>query len=570
MTRRRRVTLVLVAAAAALSLVGCVAIPIDGPIQEGDVVPAEPGSAFPQASDPLPGASPVEIVNGFLTAGAAGLYDDFAVARKYLTGSASSGWDPRAGVILYPLQERQPRVEERTDGTILVSIPLAATVDAAGVYTEAEPGAAPRELVFELMRDSTDQWRVSQLDDGVVMAASSFTNQYRRTAVYFASPDRTQLVPDPRWFPTAKIATSAVSALLDGPSAWLRDAVVTGAPEGARLSTPAVSVSAERVASFDISSPAGLGVAADRNLLQAQLEAMLLRLPGTVIDDVVVTADGLPWEPTAATWVLDRDVAPASGPYVLQGEQLAVLDGGEVVPLEGVAVLNGLDARDPAISLDEQIRVVLDGTRRLMLLPPDGAAPVPLLTGSQLMAPSIDRYGWIWTGEQLSSGTLTAVRADSELVEVAAQWLEGRTVRSLRVARDGARVAIVSAGPSEGDVTVDVAAVVRDEDGTPRLLGETPLVIGAALVDATEVAWVDEVTVAVLGRSGAQNVQMVHLVTLGGPTSALPLKDGATAIAAGRGDRSLYLVDAEGALFSLQSGSWVREALGVRSPVFPG
>ena len=75
---------------------------------------------------------------------------------------------------------------------------------------------------------------------------------------------------------------------------------------------------------------------------------------------------------------------------------------------------------------------------------------------------------------------------------------------------------------------------------------------------------------AVLGRSGAQNVQMVHLVTLGGPTTALPLNDGATAIAAGRGDRSLYLVDLEGTLFSLQSGSWVREALGVRSPVFPG
>lgn len=567
MTRRRRATVVLAAAVAALSLAGCVAIPTDGPIGEGDVVVAEPGAAFPQASDPRPDADAVEIVSGFLTAGAAGLYDEFAVARKFLTVPASAGWDPRAGVIVYPLQERQPQVEERADGSILVSVPLAATVDAAGVYTEAEPGAT-QQLVFELTRDVTDQWRISQLDDGVVMAASSFSNQYRRTAVYFATPDRTQLVPDLRWFPTAKIATSAVSALLDGPSSWLRDAVITGAPEGARLRTPAVSV-ADRVASMDIASPAGLGGAADRNLLQAQLEAMLLRLPGTVIDEVVVTASGLPWEPTA-TWVMDRDAAPSSGPYVLQEDRLAALDGGRLVPVQGVAPLTGLAANSPAVSPDEEIRVVLDGNRRLMLLPPDEGEPIELWTGDQLLAPSIDRHGWIWTGEQVSGGLLTAVRADGEHVDVPAQWLEGRTVRSMRVARDGARIAIVSSGPSEGDVTVDIAAVVRDDDGTPRLLGESSLEIGAALIDATEVAWVDEVSVAVLGRSGTQNVPTAHLVTLGGPTTALPLKDGAVAIAAGRGDRSLYLVDLEGVLYSLQSGSWVEEATDVHGPVFPG
>ena len=139
----------------------------------------------------------------------------------------------------------------------------------------------------------------------------------------------------------------------------------------------------------------------------------------------------------------------------------------------------------------------------------------------------------------------------------------------MRISRDGARAAVVSAGASPEDVTVDVVAVVRGEDGTPQLLGDPLLAIGAALTDAREVAWVDEVTLAVLGQSATLEPTM-HMVPLGGPTTALPLKDGAVGIAAGRGDRARYLVDTEGQLFSWQSGSWVREATGVQDPVFPG
>lgn len=567
--RRRtpRATLVLTVALAA-GLGGCVGIPTSGPIHSGQVPVSEPGSAFPlPAADPVVDADPAAIVTGFLSAGQAGLSDDFVVARKFLTVNASAEWDPRTRVLVYPSQSAGPVVGLREDGTWLVTVPIEARVDAAGIYTEAAPGSHD-ELVFELLRDGAGQWRISSLDDGVVMSWPNFDNQYRETPVYFATPDRTQLVPDVRWFPTAKAATSAVTELLAGPAPWLRDAVVTGAPDGARLSTASVPVSSTHVASVDLSAEANLADG-DRNLLQAQLEATLERLPFTLIDEVRVTVGTAPWEPTAPPLDLARDVGPAHGPYLLTEGRLALVDGGAVEPVPGAAPLTDLVANHPAISPDESIRVVMDGISRLMLLPPDAGEPVELFGGTDLIAPTIDRLNWVWTGEVTSVGTLDAVTETGEAIEVKADWLEGRTVRSMRVSRDGSRIVIVTAGPGEPRVWVDVAAVFRDERGRPQRIGD-PVRIGASLTDATEVSWVTESSVAVLGLSDGLGDPTMHLVPLGGPTQAQPLMDGTVSIATGKGNRALYLADDEGTLRSQQGGSWVVIAEDVRDPVFPG
>lgn len=561
-TRRPRAWAVLVVAV--LMSAGCVGIPTSGPIQDGKTVVEEPGLGVALANDPEVGAGPQQILTGFLSAGAGGLADEFVVARKFLTPAASAGWNPRAEVIVYP--SGGPQFTEREDGSFLVTVPVSATVDSAGRFTEAVPGSRPRELVFELVRDVNDQWRISSLDDGVLMSAANFEFLYRPVAVYFASQDATHLVPDLRWFPTAKAPTTAANALLEGPSSWLRDAVRTGVPDGARLRPGAVTISSG-VATLDLSPEASLAGEADRRLLATQLSATLERLPG--VTDVGVTVVGVPWE-RATDLPLVRDPAPLSGPYVLQEDRLAVIDGQDVVPLDDAAPLSGLAANSPAISPDGSVRVVLSGTGRLVLLPPDAAAPVTLWTGTRLIGPSIDRLGWVWTGERASTGTLTVVDGAGQTRTVAAAWLDGRTVRSLRVSRDGARVVVVSVGSSPTDVDVDVAGIVRDEDGRPQSVSEEPLSIGASLTDATEVAWVDEVTVAVLGLSGSLSVPTMHLVPIGGPTQPLTLMEGTAGIAAGRGERALYLVDQDGVLLSRASNSWVTVATDVRDPVFPG
>jgi hypothetical protein len=148
-------------------------------------------------------------------------------------------------------------------------------------------------------------------------------------------------------------------------------------------------------------------------------------------------------------------------------------------------------------------------------VPTTEVGPQQLVSGPGLVAPSVDRFDWAWTA-QPSTG-LVAARVGAPPVQITADWLEGRVVRSVRVARDGVRVAVVSA--SSDGVQVDVAAITRDESGAPQQLG-SPVRAGASLVDASSVVWSEESTLAVVGRSVGNAA--VHLVPVAGPTRLLP------------------------------------------------
>jgi hypothetical protein len=559
----RALVVLTVVVAAALVLAGCVSIPTSGPIGSGDVVVTEPGTAFPVANAPDPDAGPEQIIGGFLSAVDAGLYDEFQVARQFLTLSASSRWDPRARVVVY--EGGGPEIVLQDDDTYLVTVPVKATLDQGGRYVEA-PSGVREELAVELARTADDQWRISTPPDGVLISAPTFDQIYRRTPVYFASTDLTHLVPDVRWFPARYQASSAVEALLAGPSPWLRDAVLTGAPEGARLSATAVTVT-RGVAQVDLTPQARQASAADRGLLQVQLEATLERLPGVLVNQVQVTVSGVASE-RPLTPELVRDPVPLPGPFVVIEDRLALLDAGEIVPLEDTAPLEGLEVTGLAVAPDGQARVVRDGVDRLVVLPTDGSEAVELHAGRSLVRPSVDRHGWVWTGERSSSGSLLALRPTGAAVDVTAEWLDGRVLRSLQVSRDGVRVAIVSSGADGGPV-LDVAAVVRDDDGTPRLVS-APLTLGPSLTDVTQAVWVDEATVAVLGSTAAQTPPAVHLVPLGGPLSSLAPVEDTVWIAAGRGERAVYLRTETGELHLRQNQGWAVIAEDVLVAAYPG
>lgn len=544
-------------AATSLALAGCVGIPTDGPVGSGEVVVSEEGSITLFANDPVPDAGPEEIISGFLQAVDAGIYDDYSAARNHLTSGAARQWDPRARVVVY---RGVPEITAQDDGSYLVTVEVDVTLDDAGRYVAAAPGSE-EVVTFELARGLGDQWRIATPPVGALVTVPTFDQAYRRTPVYFATADRTHLVPDVRWFPARFQATSAVEALLGGASPWLRDAVVTGAPEGARLSTTAVTVTAG-VAHVDLTSQARLADAEDRALLQAQLEATLSRLPGVVVDEVQVAVGGVVTD-FATARDLVRDPGPDSGPYVVTDDGIAVLDGGEIVPLRGLSDVAGTTAL--AVGADGRTTVALDADGRLLLLPEGGSTPVPLLDGAGWLRPGADRHGWFWTA-RADGDTLTAVRADGTAAGVGGEWLAGRVVRAVLPSRDGARVAVVSVG-ADGVAAVDVAAVVRAEDGAPRRLGE-PVPLAPTLADPWDVAWVDEATVAVLTR--AEGVGQVHLVPVTGPVTDLSPVEGATALAAGRGERGIYLVTDDGRLLVRQTRGWSGVAEDVRAVAFPG
>ncbi len=557
----RRVRATLTAALLALGLAACASIPSSGPVGEGDGAVDEPGTVFPLAYSPPTDAEPVDVVQGFLAAAAAGLSDNYAVAKQYLTVGARTEWAPGDAVVVYstagPLEFRPP------DGTsqVSVTLPVVATVDADGRYWESPPGAQ-QVAVFDVVQDAADQWRISRLDNGVLMSEPLFDSVYRAAPLYFLTPDAEALVPEVRWFPQRNTATYAARELLEGPSAWLRDAVRTAFPEGSRLAVESVPVDAAGTATVDLAAEVAGADSAERALLKAQLE-QVLQLPRIRAVDVSVA--GVPMtEPAPAD--LARDPSPGTVLEVIADGRVLRLEGAELVPTPDVGAV-GADARGLARGAGEGPTVLLDGSGSLVLAPPpDGEARV-LLPGPGLVEPSVDSQGWVWSGPAAAGGRLVALRVDGGQVDVVADWLEDRTVRSVQVSRDGTRVAVVSAGPD--GVTVDVTGVVRDDSGTPQRLGER-LRVGARLVDATDVVWVDEVTLAVLGTSGTTTGPTVHLVPVSGSTSVLPPLDGAVAVAAGRGERALYVASSSGALYTLRGTSWVAVASGVRSPAFPG
>jgi len=544
----------------ALALAGCAALPRSGPVTASDPdLPAPQGIGF-FASGPRPGASPEEIVDGFLTASWAGYSDEFLVAREFLAGPAVETWQPLEQVRIYS-DTPAPQFSRANDGGVRLSVTGEASLDSAGRYTEAAPGTTI-DADFTLARNGDGEWRIIELDDGVLLPAANFQSVYTQSALYFLTRDRGALVPEVRWFPQQNLATSLVRALLDGPSSWLAPGVVSMVPVGTRMTVESVQVS-EGTAHVDLSADSL--AAEDRSLFYAQMDRTLDQVPD--VQDVEITAAHAPYE-------LEEPVPDLSAyPYI--SSQLAVVSdgaladvvGGEVVPRPG-GQLAGLALHDPALGYEPTTptTVVLDGPDRLVTAPAEGQ-PFVLTEGTNLVAPSMDREGWAWTTPARTDGRLRAVRANGDVVEVDAPWLQNGTVRALRVSREGARVVVL--WESAGTAVLDVAAVVRDPDGMPRSLAE-PVRFGSRLTDAVDVAWVEESTVAVLGTTAAEPVPSVHLLPLGGPTDRLPVVEGAVSLTAGRGDRSIVVATADGRLYERNGAGWRVRLSGVSDPALPG
>lgn len=558
---RRRGRALATALVAATALVGCASLPRSGPVTASEPeLPAAQGIGL-YARGPEAGATPEDIVDGFLAASAAGHSDEFLVAREFLTGPAVQTWQPLEQVRVF---DEVPEYSRTTTGAVHLTVASEASVDSAGRYSESAPGAAI-EAEFTLARDVAGEWRIIDLDDGVLLPAANFSSVYTQAALYFLTPDTDYLVPDVRWFPRQNLATSLVRNLLAGPSPWLAAGAVTMIPPGTRMSVESVAV-ADGVAGVDLSAEALVADEDIRALLYAQIERTLRGVPG--VQDVEVTTAGAPVELTVPVPELPAYPFGAANVVVIKDGAPADVVAGEAVPRAGEALMAGVDPHHPALGYETSPSLVfLQGTDRLVSAPTAEAQPFLLAQGAGLVPPSIDREGWIWTTATPSDGHLTAVQKDGTTVQVGAPWLAGGKVHALRISREGARAVVV--WESAGVLAIDLATVVRGLDGTPRTLGD-PVRIGERMTTATELAWVDEQTVAVLGTSEGNPDPAVHLLSLGGPSSRLPAVAGAVTMTAGRGDRSILVGTEDGRVYERNGASWRPILDDVTYPTLPG
>ncbi|KMM47272.1 MAG: LpqB family beta-propeller domain-containing protein [Cellulomonas sp.] len=538
------------AALVVLALAACTSIPTSGAVREGDGTVTENGDIDVLAEGPRPGATPQQIVEGFQLAGAAGFDSEFATAREFLTGPVKRTWEPLTEVLV----AEAPVVVDTRSRSVTATVPLAARVDADGRYTEA-PQGADTAVTYDLVRVQ-GEWRISLAPDGLVLSAASFDKQFRSTPLYFLSADGESLVPDTRWFPAHNLQTWVARALLVGPSPWLRDAVTTAIPEGVQLQagTVVIDVSGSALVPLD---PANTLLKADTASIVAQFEASLIQVAG--VRRVKVTAGAVP---LVEQREIPRGGLPDGPVEMIQDDQLVALGEDGLTAVDGIAPL---PAGSRALARDEKgdLRVMLDAGGSLVTVPRVDAESRVLVPGPALVAPSVDRLGWVWTA-RAGEGVIAVKDGEDPLV-VPAEWLEGRTTVAVRMARDATRLAVVSRG-ADG-VWVNVFPVVRDAQGTPQKLGE-PVRVGAVLEDATEVVWLDESVLGVVGRSDGETL-LVHRVPVFGPTTAEPEVPDVEALAGGR---VVYLTTTDGVLHKLVGTTWatVADVEGVRDPSYPG
>jgi len=566
----------IAAALACLALAACSGIPTSGPVETGVSDVSAPNAFSPiLPAGPAPGATPSAIVQGFLTAASGGSVSGFDVAREYLTPAASTGWDPLAQVTVFDSRKVFLGPGQSSD-TFTYTVPVAARVDADGVLVEASADEQST-LKFTVTTDADGNSRISALDNGIVMSAADFTRYYRAVKLFFVSKDDATLVPELRWFPSNdQIATATARELVRGPSRWLADAVDTGFPPGSSLNVDAVVVD-KAVANVTLAAGSA-GDAAKRSLAGEQLRLTLTQLP--TIQDVVTTVGALPLAG-------DRSATPKTA--TLPDEHAAVIAGGRlgmwngtevkvtpaavgVVPAGATGLALSYDTKRVAMVVKGSVvtSTALSGTPSLEAPPasPDAAGgpvipTVVLVKGSNLVAPSFDPRGWLWTTETLSDGTIKVAGPDGTPVQLAAPQLAGRTIQALAVSRDGARLAVLSR--ASGVQVLEVMAVVRDDAGVPLSLGAT-LALGPAVPASIHVAWLDDVTVAALSADSSR----IALVEVGGWTTYVVAPTGATALTARNGAPTLLAVGEGGVLVARSGNDWPTRALDVSEVAFAG
>lgn len=551
------------AALAALLLAGCAQLPTTGEVHHADPQIPDAYSVDVLAEGPLEGASAQEIVEGFMRASAYGHSDDFAVAREYLTEQAASAWDPSAPVRIFTATEA-PSYSAASDGGVTVTVQTRAIVDQEGRYTERE--SEPYSASFTLVRQTGGEWRIAALADGLLVSDRNFAQTFSSSPLYFVTADATAMVPEQRWYPLEDRMTRLVEGLLDGPSGWMRPSVTTGFPEGAELAGNGIDM-IDGVANVHLTSGASVTDPFEISLMYAQAESTLAVLTDVSGVRLLVGGEELVPGTPGADLTLPASV---TSPVMISAGQLQRWTGSDLQVVAGTGDLTELDPRHPAISYEGVgvPPVMLSGPDTLVTVPTETEPPGVLLEGTALLPPSIDRYGWIWTGDSANDGHLTAVDpTGAATLWVAAPWLAGRQVSHVRIAVDGARAVVVSV--QEGTTRVEVAPVIRDAFSRPTSLGE-PLQVGETLQSVADISWIDQTSLAVLGSELAEPAPRVHVVVIGGQSATLPPVEDAAGVASNRNSRSMVITTADGLLFVRSGNAW-RQVPGVAAdPAFSG
>jgi len=558
MTRARGI-LALLLALCAVVVTGCAGFPTAGPpeygLENGNTGNGSQNVAF-LPNRPQPGATPQQIVEGFIDAGSGpGVAGNWAVAQEFLAPALRETWRPEAGVTVDERAERD--YVQTEDGVVDFAYDVVATVDDKGAYQAAE--FAPGSQQFRLGKQSDGEWRITQAPDGIWLDDTQFPQVFHRYPVMYFAPSWQYLVPDVRWFPVVRAAGSIADALVNKPpSEWLADSVATAFPDG--VSAVAALPIDDHGVEVALTGDAMLSAGAEaQSRMLTQLEESL-RAAG--VTDVVMTADATPLDADAAAV---RSTRVPAAPLVLNEDGFGFLTGDEIDKIPGLS-----EAVESAAPVSVQVGAERDyaaaklASGAVVRLSDAQTDPEPLDQREALVEPAIDDLGIVWSVPRTDPTALQVHLPNGDTALVADAWSEATAIAAMALSRDGTRIAAVySAG---GRTVLSVAGVVRDPDtGVPERLG-TPMQLAAvpgAVVGVTRigVTWVDDQTVGVLSSGEADSNVIEQIV--GGLTTTSSASSGMASIAGGTGASSLRLRAADGTLYVKRGTTWQPTATGI-------
>ena len=520
--KRRLMPLAL---AACLALAVCTSLPTSSAPAPFDVS-AKDGSGIQfSAEGPSADADAATLVNDFLLACAAGPQDDYATARLFLSAASARSWQPETEILVYDT-DTAPSVtagsETATQVDVTVAVLGVASVDAFGVLTRVAASTVSR--TFTLVREE-GQWRINNPENMVLMSRASFTASFSLANLYFPTAEGGDLVADPRWYPSRRLASHLLAGLVEGPRQSLAPVTANAIPAGTTVPSQGLDV-ADGVARVEL------------NAVMPSSESARTTLAWELVRTLTQGADVSRVNASLSGDVLDTQAIPVPPTYSLDTLVGAGPGGVGLVSSSSVTELAAVtDASNPTVSPVDSSLVAWSGTDGVYAQ--RGGTTVAFLPGQAPLGPSVDRFGWVWGPATVSSVSVGGGVDGAFSVSVESE--SAGQIRAVRISPDGTRALVLRGS----DATAWVGVVERGASGRPlaiRSLEEIPLEHGS-VVDAS---WTTPTGLALVVRATGEDDQLVTM-PLGGLPSNVSLPIHVTSMSAGGSSSAVVITGTDAA-----------------------
>ena len=312
-------------------LIGCTSIPSSGPVNSTErTTGAETSDVDFLPPGPSTGATPEEIIAGFIAAGTAA-QDNYRVARSYLSEDVREEWNPNASVLI---RRGEPLITIVSNTVARYVVPVISSVDELGRFSTST-AVSSQTLDFRLILED-NEWRIIGLSDGIVLTEAAFAEAFASYRLYYFSAGYRELVPDIRWFATrGEVSSKIVRGLLAEPTFWLdQGSTVSAFPEGTQLALTPIPV-VDGVASVDLTTRVLSADEITRSRMLTQLTASLSQVQGISSARLSVNQNELVISPLGEEGPsLSSGRDPRS--VVLNNRRFGYVQAGRVQEIEGL------------------------------------------------------------------------------------------------------------------------------------------------------------------------------------------------------------------------------------------